>query len=181
MYLLLLLCLASVDGYPSSTPRAFCKVEKGTVSDSDVSGFITITKSPDGGSKFSGSLYGLTTGLHGFHIHEKGSLNDNCKAAGGHLNPGGNNHGARDASERHMGDLGNVETRDDGTTVVNIEDGVAKFDDIIGKAIVIHAGEDDLGLGGDEGSLKTGNAGDRVGCCLISCHYHNGCITMDNC
>ena len=38
---------------------------------------------------------------------------------------------------------------------------------IIGKAIVIHEGKDDLGLGRDEESLKTGNAGKRSGCCLI--------------
>ena len=38
---------------------------------------------------------------------------------------------------------------------------------IIGRAIVVHAREDDLGQGGDEGSLKTGNAGGRVGCCVI--------------
>ena len=40
-------------------------------------------------------------------------------------------------------------------------------DNILGRAIVVHAGEDDLGLGGDEGSLATGNAGARVACCKI--------------
>merc|ERR1711983_84796 len=38
---------------------------------------------------------------------------------------------------------------------------------ILGKAIVLHAGEDDLGRGGDEGSETTGNAGARLGCCII--------------
>ena len=38
---------------------------------------------------------------------------------------------------------------------------------ILGKAIVVHEGEDDKGLGGDAGSLATGNAGARAGCCLI--------------
>ena len=38
---------------------------------------------------------------------------------------------------------------------------------ILGRAVVVHAGEDDLGQGGDEGSLKTGNAGGRVGCGVI--------------
>jgi len=33
--------------------------------------------------------------------------------------------------------------------------------------VVIHAGKDDLGKGGDEGSLKTGNAGGRVACAVI--------------
>jgi len=39
---------------------------------------------------------------------------------------------------------------------------------IIGRAIVLHDGEDDLGKGGDAGSLKTGNAGSRVACCTIA-------------
>ena len=32
---------------------------------------------------------------------------------------------------------------------------------------MIHEGEDDLGLGGNAESLITGNAGARLGCCII--------------
>jgi len=42
--------------------------------------------------------------------------------------------------------------------------------DIAGRAIVIHAGSDDLGTGtgdAEEGSKKTGNAGGRVACGVI--------------
>ena len=39
---------------------------------------------------------------------------------------------------------------------------------IVGRAVVLHAGEDDLGRGGDEGSLKTGNAGSRIACCTLT-------------
>ena len=57
-----------------------------------------------------------------------------------------------------------------GNVVMEIVDTLATLEgdvDITGKAMVIHEGEDDLGLGGDSGSLATGNAGGRAGCCLI--------------
>ena len=39
---------------------------------------------------------------------------------------------------------------------------------VSGRAVVVHAGTDDLGEGGVESSAKTGNAGGRVGCCIIA-------------
>ena len=62
-----------------------------------------------------------------------------------------------------------------GPTPVDIVDkmitlGDGGENDIVGRAFVVHAGEDDLGLGvGDaaSGSKKTGNAGPRVACGII--------------
>ena len=33
---------------------------------------------------------------------------------------------------------------------------------------MVHAGQDDLGQGGDAGSRSAGNAGKRIDCCLIN-------------
>ena len=69
-----------------------------------------------------------------------------------------------------MGDLGNIEAKADGVAEVAIEDSLVSLigpHSVIGRAIVVHAGQDDLGQGGDEGSLKTGNAGGRVACGVI--------------
>ena len=82
-------------------------------------------------------------------------------------------HGSPDGSERHVGDLGNVVTPvGSQVTTVFISDSLVSLEPeseayVGGRAIVIHGGEDDLGGGGDEGSLKTGNAGPRVACGII--------------
>ena len=70
-----------------------------------------------------------------------------------------------------MGDLGNIQADSEGKVVTQLSDHLATLlgdVDITGKAIVIHEGMDDLGQGGDSGSLATGNAGSRAGCCLIT-------------
>ena len=82
-------------------------------------------------------------------------------------------HDSPAGSERHVGDLGNVMTPvGSQETAVFIRDSLVSLDPeseayVCGRAIVIHGGEDDLGGGGDEGSLKTGNAGPRVACGII--------------
>ena len=73
-----------------------------------------------------------------------------------------------------MGDLGNILTNADGIpTDVVIHDKIISLDgnspaNILDLAIVIHSGEDDLGKGGDDGSLKTGNAGSRLACGVVT-------------
>ena len=115
-----------------------------------------------------GRIEGLDEGLHGFHIHEFGDMTDGCASMGGHYNPDGVDHG--DLEEGHVGDLGNVTAGDDGVADFTI---IAKRVDlmgdrsVVGRGMVIHKDEDDLGKGGDAESKKTGNAGDRLACGII--------------
>ncbi|XP_033113940.1 uncharacterized protein LOC117114392 [Anneissia japonica] len=108
--------------------------------------------------------------LHGFHIHELGDLSNGCDSTGSHFNPFGQDHGAPDDIVRHVGDLGNLERDGSGSVSTNMTDGLASlwgYNTIFGRAFVIHADEDDLGKGGTEDSLTTGNAGSRLACCVI--------------
>ena len=99
-----------------------------------------------------------------------GNLIEGCKTAGPHFNPFGKTHGGPGKEERHVGDLGNIQGDSEGKVLTQFTDPLATLlgaVNVRGKAIVVHAGEDDLGLGGDLGSISTGNAGPRLGCCLI--------------
>ena len=85
------------------------------------------------------------------HIHEFGDLSDGCKSAGGHYNPDGVDLGDIDKG-LYAGDLGNIVADENGTAEVSLVlKRVDLFGDrnIIGRAIVVHADEDDLGKGGD--------------------------------
>ncbi|XP_027217076.2 uncharacterized protein [Penaeus vannamei] len=153
--------------FTSESRRAECQLE----STSGVSGTIYFYQSSESGPvDITGNITGLTPGKHGFHIHAFGVSGADCKAAAGHYNPFGSNHSAPDAAQRHVGDLGNILAGEDSVAYVNIlDDEVTLFGwySVLGRAVVVHAGEDDLGLGGDSGSLSTGNAGGRVACCTI--------------
>jgi len=133
-----------------------------------VKGKILLMQKPGTPTLIQGRIEGLEPGEHGFHIHEFGDMTDGCASMGGHYNPDGVDHGNLESG--HVGDLGNVTADDSGVADFTI---VAKRVDlvgdrsVVGRGIVIHADTDDLGLGGDEESLKTGNAGDRLACGII--------------
>ncbi|XP_033635743.1 superoxide dismutase [Cu-Zn]-like [Asterias rubens] len=124
-----------------------------------------------GGSvKVTGEVTGLAAGKHGFHVHEFGDYTSGCTSAGSHFNPFGKVHGAPEDEVRHVGDLGNIEAGDDGKVALAITDKAIQIsgpNSIIGRAVVVHAGVDDLGKGGHELSLTTGNAGGRLACGVI--------------
>jgi len=117
-----------------------------------------------------GEISGLAPGKHGFHIHEFGDNTNGCTSAGGHFNPNKKQHGAPVDENRHVGDLGNVTVGEDGIAKVEITDSQVNLIgelSVIGRSLVVHADEDDLGKGGFPDSLTTGHAGGRVACGVI--------------
>jgi len=118
--------------------------------------------------RVSYDLSGLTaSSLFGFHVHSSSNFTSGCVSTGGHYNPFNQTHGAPQDLIRHVGDMGNVQTNANGTSKGEITDGLIKLygaTSVIGRAIVIHSGTDDLGMGGNSGSMTTGNAGGRMAC-----------------
>lgn len=119
----------------------------------------------------TGSVKNLSpNSQRGFHIHEFGDATNGCMSSGAHYNPEGRSHGAPHEAVRHIGDLGNVQANANGIVQLDITDSRISLNgpySIIGRTVVIHDGSDDLGKGGHPDSLKTGNAGSRVGCAVI--------------
>lgn len=132
-------------------------------------------------SIYGTNIYGNVSGLtpfkkHGFHIHESGDLTDGCASACAHYNPFKKNHGGRDSEERHVGDLGNLEGDENGNCNFSFINKLVKVygeTSVIGRSVIIHEDEDDLGLGGYNDSLTTGHAGKRLVCGVIG--YRKSC------
>lgn len=136
----------------------------------NVSGTVSFTKS-DSGVVVVVSLNGLTEGKHGFHIHEYGDCSrPDGTSAGGHFNPEKETHGGPTDRHRHVGDLGNISAESTGTVRERWVDPVIQLNgprSIIGRALIVHAGEDDLT------SQPTGAAGARVACGVIGIANEN--------
>ena len=148
---------AASDAVKTNRQQAICVIRP--IGSSGVSGTLHLVKRGDV-IEIRGQIEGLTPGKHGFHIHEFGDLSDATtgKSAGGHFNPTNQPHGTQDASQRHVGDLGNIEAGKDGNAVVNIRDSVIQFSgphSIIGRSLLIHAGADKF-------TQPAGDAGARV-------------------
>lgn len=140
--------------------------------DKGVSGVVKFSQaSADAPVEITGEIKGLTPGKHGFHVHEFGDSTQGCISAGPHFNPLSKTHAGPDDENRHHGDLGNVVAGDSGVANLQMTDKLCSLQDgancIIGRSLVVHEKEDDLGRGGDDESLKTGNAGARLACGII--------------
>lgn len=134
------------------------------VKDGKVKGTVTFIQKLNG-IKIVADIYGLTPGKHGFHVHEHGDCGgDDASHVGAHFNPTNKKHGGPDSAERHVGDLGNIVADESGHGHYERIDKIISFageNSIIGRAVIIHAGEDDFT------TQPTGNAGAKVACGVI--------------
>jgi superoxide dismutase, Cu-Zn family len=140
------------------------------VNNGKIKGYIIFTELTKR-MKIEVDLYDLPPGPRGFHIHDTGNLLEGCSSLCAHFNPTNKDHGGLNDTDAHIGDLGNVTIKKNGKckTIIYsnfLKNSGRKFN-IIGRSVVIHDEEDDLGCGGDRESLITGNAGSRIACGVI--------------
>lgn len=145
-------------------PAATARIEPR--SGSNLSGSATFAAIQDG-LGIHVELQDAAPGLHGVHLHEKGSCDGpDAASAGAHYDPdGGAHHGGPSTRVRHAGDLGNIQVGSNGRgtldvvvpdlSVNSLQNGV------VGRAIVVHAKADDLQTD------PTGNSDARLGCGVI--------------
>lgn len=150
----------------TSSPLRMARAQIEATEGNRASGVVQFVEQ-DGTVRIDGTLRGLAPGAHGFHIHEKGDCSaPDASSAGDHFSPDGNPHGSpRDLlNARHAGDLGNMVAEENGIAEVAVENTEIRMggaDSIIGKAVVVHAGQDDFE------TQPSGDAGDPVGCGVI--------------
>jgi Cu-Zn family superoxide dismutase len=143
------------------------KKEKGiVVFKGPVEGEVIITPCK-GGVTLRAFFTRLPKGKHGFHIHKAGDLRgEGCKGACEHYDVGNHKHGSARSKERHTGDLGNIEMKrgvcKKRYTVKN-----TSVQQLLGRSLIVHADEDDLGKGSFPDSAVTGHSGARIACSII--------------
>ena len=158
-------CLGMLDTVAEIPIIAKSKIKNAS---DEIVGVATLLETGDGVS-IAVHVRDLTPGLHGIHIHKTGKCDKpDFKSAGGHFNPYEVSHGLRNPKGYHVGDLGNIYIKPDGTgsmlitsNLSTLQTGINSLLSKDGTSIVIHSGPDDLI------SDPSGNAGHRVACGVI--------------
>lgn len=119
--------------------------------------------------KITVNLTGLPTrrgiNKHGLHIHlnsiksNSDDVAERCDSTGPHFNPSNQSHGDILAARKHAGDYGNVISDNYGNIFAIFTDHTNKLygeSGIVGRSVVLHEKEDDLGSIANVNSLSTG-------------------------
>jgi Cu-Zn family superoxide dismutase len=149
-------------------PPASATVQLAPTQGNSATGTLTLTAEGTDVVRLTGSLQGLPPNAEfGFHIHENGDCSaPDASSAGGHFNPANAEHGDPAGPTHHAGDMLNVKSDAQGMgTVDATASGVtlasAQPNDVLGKAVVLHAKPDDYK------TQPSGASGDRIACGVI--------------
>jgi superoxide dismutase, Cu-Zn family len=123
------------------------------------------------GLVFSPELKGLSTGLHGFHVHENASCETQIKdgkavpagAAGAHLDPQKTNRHSTPWGDGHLGDLPALYIAPDGSATQAVLAPRLKLADLKGRSLMLHVGGDNHA----DHPAPLGGGGTRMVCGVV--------------
>ena len=112
------------------------------------------------------SVTGVELGPTAVHLHSIGDCSsEDAMSSGGHWNPTKDKHGKWGEGQFHSGDIGNINIDESGKGVLIFVDQHNRWSiggpvetNVIGRAVVVHQGKDDMV------SQPSGAAGKRAGC-----------------
>ena len=130
-------------------------------------GMAMISPAKGGGVSIDLTLKGLPPGEHALHLHEVAKCEPpTYKSAGAHFNPAKKKHGVLNPDGPHAGDMANFKVAANGTAQTTITNKNVTMNSgansILGTALVIHQGADDMK------TEPAGNAGDPIACGAIT-------------
>lgn len=90
---------------------------------SSASGFIYFKQNNgDSATEILANIKGLNPNQkHAIHVHNFGDLTDGCVSAGAHYNPFNKTHGSLTSTNRHVGDLSNIQANHKGEVNMRLE------------------------------------------------------------
>lgn len=166
----LMTCLLALAGaQAASAANITAQAKLAPTSGSKVEGLVTFEQAADG-VHVKAKVEGLTPGLHGFHIHEKGDCSaPDGSSAGGHFNPTSAPHGDPAHASKHSGDFGNITADAKGVATLDVTVPLAQLTltegspvNALNRGVIVHTAPDDLK------TQPTGNAGGRLACGVIT-------------
>jgi Cu-Zn family superoxide dismutase len=152
----------------TAEPAATAAVQLAPTQGNTANGGLKISAAGTG-VQISGTVQGLQPdGEFGFHFHEKGDCSaPDATSAGSHFNPTNQSHGNPQSPGHHAGDMLNVRSDAQGVAEVSIDNADVSLqtgqpNDVLGKALVMHAKPDDYT------TQPSGDSGDRIACGVVA-------------
>ena len=159
---LLLAVMVGCDAMEIADETDSTSIEIRSTADGALLGTVKVMDTEDG-AVFTPALTGLTTGQHGFHVHEKPDCGNAGKDAGGHFDPMNTGRHEGPYGNGHLGDLPLLIVNEAGAATGAILAPRVNVSDLDGRSLMVHGGGDNY----SDIPAALGGGGARVACGVV--------------